>query len=163
MAASPRSVVDSVGPSRATAPLEGEAMQGCRQPRRAHELQRRRRRARLSRYFGHTRRMRQLLVLSLFFLSGAAALIYEVSWSRLIGLQVGHTVQAAAVTLAAYFVGMAVGSHWSARWLPRVQRPFLVYAAAELVVAAWALLTPSLVVLVDGLGIHSLAGRAALS
>ncbi|HWN42837.1 MAG TPA: hypothetical protein VNW71_11485 [Thermoanaerobaculia bacterium] len=107
--------------------------------------------------------MRQLLVLSLFFLSGAAALIYEVSWSRLVGLQVGHTVHAAAVTLAAYFVGMAVGSHWSARWLPRVKRPFLVYAAAELVVAAWALSTPALVALVDGLGIHSLGGRAALS
>jgi len=39
------------------------------------------------------------LVYAIFLLSGAAALIYEISWSRQIGLLFRHTAQAAAVVL----------------------------------------------------------------
>jgi spermidine synthase len=84
-------------------------------------------------------------VLALFFLSGAAALIYEIAWSRLIGLQFGHTAHAASVTLGAYFAGMAFGSLLAARWVHRVARPLHAYAGAELAAAGWALATPALV------------------
>ena len=46
---------------------------------------------------------------AVFFLSGAAALIYEVSWSRQVGAIVGHTSASAALVLAAYFTGLAIG------------------------------------------------------
>jgi spermidine synthase len=80
----------------------------------------------------------------LFFLSGAAGLIYEIVWSRQLGLLFGHTVHAAAVVLAAYFAGMALGYLLAARWAGRLRRPLAGYGAAELTVAAWALLTPYL-------------------
>ncbi|MBA4066894.1 MAG: spermidine synthase [Isosphaera sp.] len=86
---------------------------------------------------------RTALVYSLFFLSGVTALVYEASWSRLIGLAVGHTAQAAALVLAAYFTGMAVGQFFSGRLAPRVP-PLLGYGVAELVAAAWACLVPAL-------------------
>ena len=38
----------------------------------------------------------------LFFLSGAAGLVYQISWSRQIGLWFGHTAQAAAATGCAH-------------------------------------------------------------
>ena len=79
----------------------------------------------------------------IFFLSGAAALIYEISWSRQIGLLFGHTVHAAAIVLASYFAGLAVGYLVGAKWSSRLP-PLLGYGIAELMVAAWACLIPVL-------------------
>lgn len=83
-----------------------------------------------------------------FFLSGAAALVYEISWSRQIGLLFGHTSQSAAIVLCSYFAGMAVGCLMGARWAERV-RPLFIYAVAELVVAGWACIIPELLHLSD--------------
>lgn len=83
------------------------------------------------------------LVYSLFFLSGVAALVYEASWSRLVGLAVGHTAQAAALVLAAYFTGLAIGQFLGGRLAAGVP-PLLGYGVAELVAAAWACLVPAL-------------------
>ena len=79
----------------------------------------------------------------LFFLSGAAALIYEISWARQIGLLFGHTVHAASVVLASYFFGMAMGYLLGSRWSTRLS-PMLGYAIAETVVAIWAIIVPYL-------------------
>jgi len=88
-------------------------------------------------------------VLALFFLSGAAALVYEISWSRQIGLLFGHTVYAAAITLGAYFAGMAVGYAVAGRRVASMARPLFGYGIAELGVAAWVLLTPQLVSMLE--------------
>mgnify|MGYP003663042089 CR=1 FL=1 len=79
----------------------------------------------------------------IFFFSGVAALVYEISWSRQVGLLFGHTIQASAVVLSTYFAGMAVGYLVGAKWSLRVL-PLLGYGVAELVVAAWACLIPFL-------------------
>ena len=81
------------------------------------------------------------LVYLVFFLSGVAALIYEVSWSRQLGLLFGHTVHAAAVVLGSYFAGLAVGYAIGGYLSVRV-RPLIGYAVAELVVAVWAFAVP---------------------
>ena len=79
----------------------------------------------------------------LFFASGAAGLIDEISWSRQIGLVFGHSGHTAAVVLGSYFGGMAIGYALAARWVSRVA-PLRGYALAEILVAAWAALVPSL-------------------
>ncbi|MCA9116567.1 MAG: fused MFS/spermidine synthase [Planctomycetaceae bacterium] len=84
----------------------------------------------------------------LFFLSGAAALVYEISWSRQIGLLFGHTIHAAAVVLAGYFTGLAAGYALGSRLVGRVN-PLRAYACAEITAAAWACLIPSLLALVQ--------------
>ncbi len=78
-----------------------------------------------------------------FFGSGAAALIYEISWTRQIGLLFGHTVQAASIVLASYFAGMAIGYRVGAKLSSRVS-PLIGYAVAELMVAGWAVMIPLL-------------------
>lgn len=78
-----------------------------------------------------------------FFLSGAAALVYEISWSRQVGLLFGHTVHAAAVVLTAYFAGLALGYAAGGRLAGRVP-PLRAYAVAEFVAAGWACLVPVL-------------------
>ncbi len=84
------------------------------------------------------------LVYFLFFWSGAAALIYEISWSRQIGLLFGHTVHASSIVLASYFSGMAIGYWLGARWSRRVS-PLVGYGIAEITVAAWAFAIPALI------------------
>ncbi|MDB5349132.1 MAG: speE 3 [Planctomycetota bacterium] len=78
----------------------------------------------------------------LFFLSGAAGLIYEVSWSRQIGLVFGQSGHTAAVVLGSYFAGMAIGYLAAARWSARVA-PLRGYGAAELLAAGWAAILPT--------------------
>jgi predicted membrane-bound spermidine synthase len=50
------------------------------------------------------------LLVFLFFCSGAAGLIYQVLWLRLLGLVFGVTVYAASTVWASYMAGLAVGS-----------------------------------------------------
>ncbi|GAB5444677.1 MAG: hypothetical protein Fues2KO_50260 [Fuerstiella sp.] len=69
-----------------------------------------------------------------FFTSGAAVLILESSRSRKIGLLFGHTAHAAAVVLAAYFVGLAAGSLLGGR-IAHCANPLKEYAVAEFAVA----------------------------
>src|SRR5579872_1398351 len=49
--------------------------------------------------------------------SGAAALVYEVAWTRMLTLQLGHTVAAASTVLAAFMGGLALGA-WVIARLP---------------------------------------------
>src|SRR6266705_2499855 len=83
-------------------------------------------------------RARRVLI-ALYAASGAAALVYEVAWTRLLTLQLGHTVAAASTVLAAFMGGLAAGAWLSGRFAPRSLR---AYAALELIVAGIALVLP---------------------
>jgi spermidine synthase len=65
----------------------------------------------------------------LFFLSGAAALVYESLWMRQFSLIFGNTTYSVTVTLAAFMGGIALGSHLIAR--RPVRNPARLYALAE--------------------------------
>ncbi len=68
-------------------------------------------------------------------LSGAAGLAYEVLWLKQLSLLFGSTSSAAAVTLAAFFLGLASGSWALGGFAERSVRPLLGYAALELGIA----------------------------
>jgi len=80
--------------------------------------------------------------------SGAAALVYEVTWTRLFSLQLGHTVAAASTVLAAFMGGLAIGAWLAPRAIgardPRADARALLraYATLEILVAMSALLLP---------------------
>src|SRR4030081_840954 len=82
---------------------------------------------------------RRRLFVGLYAASGAAALVYEVAWTRLLTLQLGHTVAAASTVLAAFMGGLALGA-WIAGSRPALT--LRAYAVLELVVAASALALP---------------------
>ncbi len=71
--------------------------------------------------------------------SGAAALVYQVTWTRLLTLQLGHTVAAASTVLAAFMGGLALGAWLAGR---RRSSSLRAYAILEVAVAAAALLLP---------------------
>src|ERR1700758_3382404 len=71
-----------------------------------------------------------------FFFSGAAGLIYQVAWSKALGLIFGHTAYAVATVLAVFMGGLAAGSAWLGRWSERRDGPIALYGWIELGVAA---------------------------
>jgi spermidine synthase len=83
-------------------------------------------------------------VYSLFFLSGATGLIYEVLWFKLLKLQFGSLTSTAAFLFAVFLLGLALGASYTDRWLRREkkeQRYLLWYALAELGIGLYALFT----------------------
>jgi spermidine synthase len=82
----------------------------------------------------------------LFALSGAAALVYEVVWTRLLTLQVGHGLAAASTVLAAFMGGLAIGAAVGGRVGQRLspRAALRAYAGLEAAIAAVAILLPFL-------------------
>ncbi|MEW6322708.1 MAG: hypothetical protein AB1635_16675 [Acidobacteriota bacterium] len=87
--------------------------------------------------------MRALFLLA-YTASGLAGLVYQVSWTRVLTLVVGHTTAAASTVVAAFLGGLAAGAAAggvvASRLAPR--RALQAYAALELFVVAAAALLP---------------------
>lgn len=77
-------------------------------------------------------------------LSGGAALVYEISWSRALVVPLGNSADATSLVLAAFMVGIAAGAHLGGDWSERVKRPLCAYAAVEVALAAAAVAAPLL-------------------
>jgi len=82
------------------------------------------------------------LVLASFFLSGFAALVYEVSWLRLAGLYFESTAHSAATVVAIFMGGLALGSYLSGRVAKRSGDLILLYFNLEVLIGLIALLIP---------------------
>lgn len=80
-------------------------------------------------------------IASLFFCSGAIALVYEVLWQRQFALLLGSAAPASAAVLAAYFAGLGAGSFVVGRLAHRWASPLRAYAVLEVLIGAGALLT----------------------
>ena len=76
--------------------------------------------------------------------SGLAGLVYEVSWTRLLTLYIGHTTAAASAVVGAFLGGLAIGAAVGGRWAARFTRrqSLLAYIALELAVAVLAIVLP---------------------
>ena len=70
--------------------------------------------------------------------SGAAALVYEIVWLRMLGLVVGHAVDALTAVLAAFMAGLALGAALFGRFAGRLRNPLAACAWLEGGVAAYA-------------------------
>lgn len=83
------------------------------------------------------------LFILLYAASGAAALVYQVVWTRLLTLQMGHTAAAVSTVLAAFMGGLAVGAWLAGRFIPRLSRPLHTYATLEIFIALIAIVLPA--------------------
>jgi len=87
---------------------------------------------------------RRVLLLLTFFISGLAALIFELVWTRLLLLSMGTTATAVGIVLGAFMSGMALGSALSG--YPRLEKlnPVLTFAALEAFIGIYALASPTI-------------------
>ena len=76
-----------------------------------------------------------------FGLSGAAALIYEVVWTRSLSTVMGSSTYAVSTMLAAFMAGLSVGGALGALLSPRIHRPYLAFAWCEFGIGSTGLMT----------------------
>jgi len=92
----------------------------------------------------HSDRVRQGVLFGLFFLSGAAALIYQTAWHRLLGLFAGADTIAAALVVGAFLLGLGIGSLAAGLYADRLSRraALIAFAICEVGIAVFAVLSP---------------------
>jgi spermidine synthase len=79
------------------------------------------------------------------FLSGVPALVYQVVWTRQVGLLAGGQIEAISIVLVAFFGGLALGAHFLGSVSDRSTSPLRVYGLLEAgagvfaVASTWAL------------------------
>ena len=81
----------------------------------------------------------RLLVLTLFFFSGACGLVYQIVWVRMLTHVFGTTATAVGVVLAAFMSGLALGSWLLGKTADRNPNPLRLYAILEVGIGLAAL------------------------
>src|SRR5438477_7552079 len=84
----------------------------------------------------------KIALLSLFFVSGISALLYQIVWLKYLGLIFGNTVHAAATLVAVFLAGLGIGAFLFARTLTKAQ-PLLLYASAEALIGTLGAFSPN--------------------
>jgi spermidine synthase len=82
----------------------------------------------------------KVVVFVLFFISGACGLIYEVVWSRMMLPIFGRSPLAVGTVLAAFMLGLALGSFLLGKYSDRSRNPLRLYALYEIGIGLTALL-----------------------
>ena len=72
-----------------------------------------------------------IVLCTLFFATGASALIFETLWFRQAGLAFGNSVWASSLVLAGFMAGLGLGNAAAARFGGRFGNPVRAYALAE--------------------------------
>src|SRR5437016_4911888 len=86
---------------------------------------------------------KRIVAYSAVFLSGFAALVYEVLWQRYLAILLGAHARASAIVLAVFLGCMSMGYAYFGRLSRRSSRSLIhIYVVVELVMAAWALAFP---------------------
>ena len=84
-------------------------------------------------------------ILFVFFASGAASLIHEVTWTRLLRLVMGSTTYAVSTVLCAFMGGLALGSYVGGRWIDRRDDPLRIFALLEGAIGLYCLCLPLMI------------------
>ncbi|MHC4441046.1 MAG: fused MFS/spermidine synthase [Planctomycetota bacterium] len=80
------------------------------------------------------------VVLIAFAISGFAAMVYQIAWTRALIMSIGSSTYAFTCILAAFIFGLALGSLMVARWVDRWKQPILLFGILEFGIALSAVL-----------------------
>ena len=90
--------------------------------------------------------IRLYLFSGLFLISGAAGLIYEITWERLLELYFGVTMISITLIVAAYMSGLGIGSFVGGRIARLSRNSLMLYGFLELGTAGFGLASPSIII-----------------
>ncbi|MEK6767960.1 MAG: fused MFS/spermidine synthase [Gemmatimonadota bacterium] len=85
---------------------------------------------------------RRALFGSLFFVSGAAGLVYELIWVRELYQFFGSTIHSVTTVVAAYMGGLGLGAYVMGRRADRHPNPARLYGILELAIGAFGIASP---------------------
>jgi spermidine synthase len=103
------------------------------------------------------------LVHLLFLVSGATALVYQVTWLRNLSLVFGASFEATSIVLAAFMAGLSAGGFAFGRRAERADRSLALYGLLELGVAAFALAVPALLRALDAVYASAAAAQGGVT
>ena len=83
------------------------------------------------------------------FVTGAAGLIYEVTWQKYLSRILGSDSIATAIILATFLGGLSAGYYLCGRLTTKVKNQFKAYALLEGIIGIWGLMFPVFFGLVD--------------
>ena len=86
-----------------------------------------------------------ILFAGLFLISGAAGLVYQIVWERLLELFFGVTMVSITLIVGAFMAGLGIGSLLGGRLARRIQNTLLAYGLLELGIAAFGLASQPLI------------------
>lgn len=86
------------------------------------------------------------LFAGLFLISGAAGLIYEIVWERLLELYFGVTMISVTLIVSAYMAGLGVGSLIGGRIARDLKNTLLLYSLIEMGIALFGVASPKIIV-----------------
>jgi predicted membrane-bound spermidine synthase len=99
----------------------------------------------------------------LFFLSGAAALMYQVCWQRILFFSFGTDIESTTIIVSVFMMGLGLGAlagGWAAdRWFDKIVP---LFALSELCIGLFGLVSPHLLPFASDLFILSSRGVLAL-
>ncbi len=95
----------------------------------------------------------------IFFLSGAAALVYEVVWVRSFSLIFGGSHLAVTTVLCVFMAGLAGGGYLIGRYADRIKRPLRLYGLLELGIGLSALTSAGLMRIYPSIYVPLAQGR----
>lgn len=85
-------------------------------------------------------------LVALFFVSGIAALIYQVCWQRLLFVAFGVDIESVTIIVSSFMLGLGVGALLGGELSDRYpQRALPMFAAIELAIAAFGIVSPNLI------------------
>ncbi len=94
--------------------------------------------------------MLHLVMMCFFFISGMTGLIYEILWTRMIVVIIGNAPFAISIVLTVFMGGLGLGSFLAGRYVSRLKTTgdlLKAYGILELIVGAYGLMLPGLLVL----------------
>ncbi len=74
-----------------------------------------------------------------FLLSGAAGLVYQIIWVRMLSLVFGNTVYAVSMVISGFMAGLALGAYYWGKKADKAQKPLRTYIFLEIGIAISAL------------------------
>ncbi|MGB7597053.1 MAG: hypothetical protein WBM09_05750 [Gallionella sp.] len=91
-----------------------------------------------------------VVVAILYGLSGLTSLAYEVLWARMLSMQFGVSIFGVVLTVAAFMVGLGLGSLAGVKWARSINTPLALFALLEMAIALYSLMLPNLTQAVGG-------------
>jgi spermidine synthase len=85
------------------------------------------------------------LVALIFLFSGVFALVYEVTWARMLSREFGSDAVAIAIVVSVFMLGLGLGARLAGVWGDRLHNPLRVYGILEIVLGAYVLASPWLI------------------
>lgn len=98
--------------------------------------------------------MRKTLILlsyGVIFLTGAAGLVYQVTWQKYLSRLLGADSIATAIILATFLGGLSLGYYLCGKFSTSIKQPLLGFAVLEGVIGIWCLAFPAIFAAIDHL------------